>query len=90
MGDTEQFFIKVCDTKECNQSSDYQALKLFTDGRTHILKHIDCIFREGISFIGHNSEITGLAIAGSSTLLSISADGKLSSWNLQTKIRYVT
>ena len=89
MGDTEQFFIKVCDTKECNQSSDYQDLKLFTDGRTHILKlHIiDCIFREGISFIGHNSEITGLAIAGSSTLLSISADGKLASWNLQTKIR---
>ena len=45
------------------------------------------IFREGISFIGQNSEITGLAVAGSSTLLSISADGKLSSWNLQTKIR---
>ena len=60
---------------------------LYLVGKTHFLQLYVIIYREGISFIGQNSEITGLAVAGSSTLLSISADGKLSSWNLQTKIR---
>ena len=46
-----------------------------------------CFPREGISFIGHNSGITGLALAGSNKLLSLAEDGKLSVWDLATKIR---
>ena len=46
-----------------------------------------CFPREGISFIGHNSGITGLALAGSNKLLSLADDGKLSVWDLATKIR---
>ena len=45
------------------------------------------MYREGVSFIGHKDEITGLALGSSDTLLSVSADGRVSSWDLRKKIR---
>ena len=54
----------------------------------HVTKdYLFKFLREGVSFLGHREEVTGLGLAGSDTLLSVSADGALASWNLRNKVR---
>jgi len=57
----------------------------YSDGTISVLSAET--YREGVSFIGHKDEITGLALGSSDTLLSVSADGRVSSWDLRKKIR---